>query len=83
MKTIRIFLSIVALVVGFAGAVVSKTVTDITNHGVKQNGSTVFSTVEQNVCDNDRSNGSQCTLNASGSNAAYQVSSPSQPLMRP
>lgn len=83
MKAVRIFLSAVALVMGFAGAVTSKTLADITNHGKEENGSTIFSTQEQNVCDNDRTTGTQCTLVGASSNLAYKVSAPSQPLMRP
>lgn len=83
MKTVRIFLGAVALVMGFAGAVTSKMLADITNHGVKQNGSKTFSTQQQNVCDNERTTGTQCTLVTSESDPAYRVSAPSQPLMRP
>ena len=84
MKAVRVFLAVVAIVLGFAGAVVSKTVQDITNHGVRENGSLEFSTVEQNQCDNDAPSGTQCTLVVpSGDNAAYKVTAPSEPLVIP
>jgi len=83
MKTVRIFLSVVALLLGFAGAVVSKTMQDITNHGVIQNTSNQFTTVEANICDNDLNSGAQCTLTNSSASPAYKVSAPSKPLYRP
>lgn len=84
MKTARIFLAVVALVLGFAGAVTSKTMADITNHGVRQNGTVEFPTVEQNQCDNMAPSGSQCSLVvSSGDNAAYKISAPSEPLLKP
>ncbi|AYB32016.1 DUF6520 family protein [Chryseolinea soli] len=83
MKTARIFLSIIALLLGFAGAVTSKTMTDITNHGVIQNTSNQFATIEANVCDNDLNGGAQCTLQNGSASNAYKVSAPSKPLFRP
>ena len=83
MKTVRIFLSVVALIMGFAGAVTSKTLQDITNHGVIQNTSSQFTTVEANVCDNDLGGGIQCTLTNASANPAYQVAAHSKPFYRP
>ena len=83
MKSVKIFLGVIALVLGFVGAVTSKTMVDITNRGVKINTTEEFSTVQSNVCDNDRSSGQQCTLSTTGTPLAYQVSAPSQPLFRP
>lgn len=83
MKTSRFILSVVAILLGIGGALASNALADITNHGVKQNQAEIFTTMQANVCDNDRVSGIQCTLNTTGTPPAYQVSAPAEPLYRP
>lgn len=83
MKTSRFILSPFAVLLGVAAAFGSNALVDITNQGVKENDSQIFSTMEANVCDNDRDSGTQCTLNTTETPLAYKVSSPSEPLYRP
>lgn len=75
-------MSVFAVLLGIAGAFASNALLDITNHGVKENQSEIFSTMEVNVCDNDRDSGTQCTLNTTETPLAFKVSSPSEPLYR-
>jgi hypothetical protein len=82
MKTSRFILSVVAVLLGVAGAFASNALQDITNHGVKEGETDIFSTMEVNVCDNERPDGTQCTLNTTNTPLAFKVSSSSEPLYR-
>jgi hypothetical protein len=82
MKGQRIYLSLFAFVLAVGGAAASKMI-DITTHGKRISGPTVYSTVESS-CDNDLPSGQQCRIMVGGqSEPAFQVANQSKPLYRP